>query len=87
MAEGSAYCDLVAECEDLRSAVSHAAEEREALSEELEAARTAGLQQQTLVSQLEVEASGLRKELEDAEGRWREERARLEKERKGALEE
>lgn len=87
MPEGSAYCHLVAECEDLRSAVSRAAEEREALSEELEAARTAGLQQQSLVSQLEVEASGLRKELEDAEGRWKEERARLEKDRKAALEE
>lgn len=86
MTEGSAYCHLVAECEDLRSAMCQTAEERDALREELVAAQT-GLQQASLVSQLEVEVCGLRKELEGAEGRWKEERAQLEKEKKAALEE
>ena len=93
-AEGDNYCHLVAECEDLRSAMSRAAEEREALSGELEDARTAELRQQSLVSQLEVEACGLRKELasvegrwREEEGRWREERLKMEKEKKAALEE
>ena len=100
LTEGSVYCHLVAECEDLRSAMCQTAEERDALREERDALREerdalreelvaaqTGLHQASLVSQLEVEVCGLRKELEGAEGRWREERAQLEKEKKAALEE
>ena len=84
---GDDYRQLVAECEDLRSAVSRAAEEREALNSKLEDAEARDLRQQSLVSQLQAEACRLRTELAGAEGRWREEEVRLAKEKKAALEE